>query len=293
MTNAWIPLAHWSERVGLSLRPRSATNSVITLGGLNTTLSLRVGSRAATCNQTEFWLGFAPQILNGIAQIHSLDARKTLEPLLKGYSQQLTSRKSIAIDAGHGGRDPGTRSALNQLEKAYTLDWARRLQTLLLLRGWTVTMTRTNDTEVSLADRVLQAEQSQADLFLSLHFNSGPPTVHLAGIETYCLTPVGVPSNLLRAEEDNLSMWPNNTFDAQNVQLGWQLHRTLIQHTRALDRGIRRARFMTVLRGQNRPAVLIEGGYLSNVAEAKKIATPAYRQLLAEAIANALEPSPF
>ena len=56
-----------------------------------------------------------------------------------------------------------------------------------------------------------------------------------------------------------------------------------------MDRGVCRARFLGVLRGQNRPAVLIEGGYLTNEAEARKIATPAYRQLLAEGVAKVLQ----
>jgi N-acetylmuramoyl-L-alanine amidase len=56
-----------------------------------------------------------------------------------------------------------------------------------------------------------------------------------------------------------------------------------------MDRGVRRARYQTVLPGQNRPAVLIEGGYLSNPREARRIADPQYRQKLAEAVARALE----
>jgi N-acetylmuramoyl-L-alanine amidase len=58
------------------------------------------------------------------------------------------------------------------------------------------------------------------------------------------------------------------------------------------DHGLRRARFMVVLRGQRRPAVLIEGGYLSNPREARRIADPAYRQKLAEAVAEVLAEEP-
>jgi N-acetylmuramoyl-L-alanine amidase len=67
-----------------------------------------------------------------------------------------------------------------------------------------------------------------------------------------------------------------------------RIQRTLLKVTGAKDHGVRRARFMTVLRGQNRPAVLVEGGYLSNPREARRIADPAYRQKLAEAVAAAL-----
>jgi N-acetylmuramoyl-L-alanine amidase len=68
----------------------------------------------------------------------------------------------------------------------------------------------------------------------------------------------------------------------------FRLHRTLIEETGAVDRGLRRARFVGVLRWQKRPAVLLEAGYLSNPEEAKKVATASYRQLLAEAVAKAL-----
>src|SRR5262249_54816476 len=138
-----------------------------------------------------------------------------------------------------------------------------------------VVLTRTNDIDLPLADRVLIADRANADLFISLHLNSGGSNRDLAGIETYCLTPTGMPSNLLRGyEDDPHETHPNNQFDEQNIQLASRLHRSLLQTTGATDRGVRRARFMAVLRGQSRPAVLIEGGYLSNPAEARKLASP-------------------
>jgi N-acetylmuramoyl-L-alanine amidase len=89
-------------------------------------------------------------------------------------------------------------------------------------------------------------------------------------------------------DDDPQQIYPNNGFDAQNVQVAFALHRAVIEHTKAEDRGLRRARFMTVLRGQNRPAVLIEAGYLSNPDEARQIASPDYRQSLAAALAKAV-----
>jgi N-acetylmuramoyl-L-alanine amidase len=98
-----------------------------------------------------------------------------------------------------------------------------------------------------------------------------------------------MPSSLLRGyEDDPRQIYPNNTFDAENLQLAFTLHRTLVQVTGAVDRGVRRARFMGVLRGQNRPAVLLEGGYLTHPTESKRIASPEYRQKLAEAVARGL-----
>jgi N-acetylmuramoyl-L-alanine amidase len=67
------------------------------------------------------------------------------------------------------------------------------------------------------------------------------------------------------------------------------MHNALLRATGEEDRGVRRARFIEVLRGQKRPAILIEAGYLSNPAEAKLIESDDYRQKLAEAFANALK----
>jgi N-acetylmuramoyl-L-alanine amidase len=83
--------------------------------------------------------------------------------------------------------------------------------------------------------------------------------------------------------------YPNNAFDAANLQLAIRLHAALLQASGEADRGVRRARFMGVLLGQKRPAVLIEGGFLSNPQEAEKIESPAFRQKLAAAVAEVLQ----
>jgi N-acetylmuramoyl-L-alanine amidase len=101
---------------------------------------------------------------------------------------------------------------------------------------------------------------------------------------------MGLPSSLVRDYEDNVQQsFPNNAYDEQNLQIAYRLHRSVVEALCEPDRGVRRARFMGVLRGQNRPAVLIEAGYLSNAIEAKKIASADYRQKLAEAVARGLE----
>jgi len=180
------------------------------------------------------------------------------------------------------------RATPGAIWKKSSLDWAFRLETLLTRAGWQVVLTRTNDVQVSLTERVAIADRHHADLFLSLHFNATAQPYH-AGIETYCVIPAGMPSNVTRGYEDNAALvFPNNQFDAQNLQLAFNLHRSLLATTGGQDRGVRRARFMTVLRGQNRPAVLMEGGYLSNPDEAVLITSTEYRQKLAEAVASVL-----
>jgi N-acetylmuramoyl-L-alanine amidase len=293
LVNAWVSLANWGleNGYGRPVQVGGVRNPAYELRGTNRVAAFRVGSRAAFFNGYEYWLGYAPQLINGLPHIHLLDVLKNLRPLLGLTPAHPPSERAVVIDPGHGGKDAGARSVFNGVwEKEYALDWSLRLARLLIASGWTVYLTRTNDTAVSLADRVGLAEQARASLFLSLHFNSGLPNRDLAGIETYCLTPSGMPSSLVRSyEDDPRQVYPNNAFDDRNFQFAFGLHRTLLQHAGAVDRGVRRARFMSVLRSQNRPAVLIEGGYLTNPQEARRIASPAYRQTLAEAVAKGLE----
>jgi N-acetylmuramoyl-L-alanine amidase len=225
--------------------------------------------------------------------VHALDLAKTLAPLTLQPSLLQRSSRVIVIDPGHGADNLGAKSAVSdRYEKEFVLDWARRLAPLLRAQGWSVYLTRTNDTEVSLPDRLALADDVHADLFVSLHFNSSDQVQSRAdscGLETYCLTPVGMPSSLTRHYEDPVNQaFPNNAFDEENFCYAVRLHQALVRATHRKDRGVRRARFMTILRGQNRPAVLLEAGYLTCPSEAQLIASSQYRQKLAEAVAKAL-----
>ena len=292
--NAWIALESWSAFNGLT-RPRQLSTGLEAAFALETgrgPLLMKMGSHAVRVGGIEYWLGFAPKLIRGLPYVHALDARKTLQPLLAAPPLPFTeSRRVVVIDPGHGGKDSGAKSLANgEYEKNYALDCSRRLQRLLEAAGWQVIMTRTNDTYLTLPERVAIADRAKADLFLSLHFNSGTGNGAQAGVETFCLTPRGMPSTLLReASDDPREHHPNNAFDDLNFYLATRVHRSVLAATGAGDRGVRRARFMGVLRGQNRPAVLIEAGYLTNQAEARKVATPAYRQSIAQGIAKALE----
>jgi N-acetylmuramoyl-L-alanine amidase len=291
--NAWIPLESWSQFNGIE-KPRrlyGGAESTYQLLTRNGAMSIQMGSQTLRFGGVDFWLGFAPRLIQGLPYVHAVDARKTLQPLAGRMWTLPQSNRTVVIDAGHGGKDSGAKSCINgEYEKHYALDWARRLERLLQTKGWNVVMTRTNDTFLSLSERVAVAEQANAALFLSLHFNSGSGNGRLAGIETYCLAPTGMPSSLNRGYSDDVrECHPNNAFDDENLHLATVLHRSLLSAVGAADREVGRARFFGVLRGQNRPAVLIEGGYLTNPDEARKIATSAYRQQLAEGIAKALE----
>lgn len=261
-------------------------------------MEVTAGKRTALWNGLNLELGYPPALTNGQVSLHHLDLTKSLTPLTQPAGLLLKRDRVIVIDPGHGGENYGAKSALgDRHEKEFALDWALRLERLLRNAGWTVHLTRTADVEVPLTNRVTFADSVHADLFISLHFNSNPQPQKRpdqGGIETYCLTPAGMPSSVTRNYEDELrQVFPNNAFDPENYLYAARIHRALVETTERRDRGLRRARFMGVLRGQARPAILVEGGYLTDPAEARLISSPEYRQKLANAIAKALTPGPL
>ena len=293
----WVSLENWAAEHGVD-KPHLLSNLPVTtyaVGSSNGIMVLAIGSREAAWNGIEIHLGFGPQIIDGQIFLYGPDLQKNLEPLLCDPPLALPwTNGIIVIDPGHGGMNSGTHSILDgRFEKEFTLDWALRLAPLLAQEGWQVFLTRTSDVDDSLSNRVAFAEAHHANLFMSLHFNSLAPDKNPSGIETYCVTPTGMPSTMTRGYGDYWSdNFPNNAFDAQNLQLAVRLQGALLRATGMEDRGVCRARFIGVLHGQHRPAVLIESGFLSNPGDARQIETPAFRQKLAQAVADAFRPEP-
>lgn len=289
----WTSLKRWALEQRI-LPPVLLTKSPLvtySLGSPQGMMVLAIGSREATWNGVALHLGFAPEIIDGEVYVHGLDLQKSFAPFLCSPPPYFGTNRTVVIDPGHGGINAGTLEVGDRRpEKEFTLDWARRLQPLLEKEGWRVFLTRTDDVDIALSNRVAVAENRHADLFLSLHFNSAAPDIKPVGLATFCLTPVGMPSTLTRGYPDLIAQsFPNNSFDTQNVQVAEAVQRALVHATGMEDRGVTRARFLGVLRGQHRPSVLIEAGFLSNPHEAKRIENPDFRQKLAEAVAAALK----
>ncbi len=289
----WTSLKQWAIEQNIS-PPRLMTKSPLVTYAVSSVkglMVLAIGSREVMWNGVTLQLGYAPEIVDGEVYVYGLDLQKNFAPFLCQPPATFGPNRIIVIDPGHGGMNAGTLSVNDgRPEKEFTLDWALRLQPLLERKGWQVFLTRTNDVDIALSNRVAFAENHHADLFISLHFNSLAPDQKPVGLATFCLTPTGLPSTLTRGYPDILTQnYPNNNFDQQNVQLAELLQRSLLRSSGLEDRGVSRARFIGVLRGQHRPAALIEAGFLSNPNEADRIASPEFRQTLAEAVAAALK----
>lgn len=289
-----IPLSAWARLCGFNdLRVvQGATPYTVELQGEQGTLTLVLGQRFAKWNGINLGIGFGPGVRQNQMVVHSLDVLKSFYPLSVGAFTIPKITRVLVLDPGHGGGDPGSQSNGRDYEKDLTLDWALRIEKLLQGSSWKVYLTRREDRDLSLLDRVAIANNHNADLFISLHFNSLENTGGArdeSGIETFCLTPTGAPSTVTRGfEDDARKVYPNNEFDSENILLATRMQESLVKASGRRDRGVRRARFMTVIREQKRPAVLVEGGFLSSPTEAARILDPTFRQQMAVAVCNAL-----
>lgn len=233
--------------------------------------------------------------------VSRLDVLKIVAPLLRpaDHVASLPSAppKLIVLDPGHGGTDPGKENKLVKVnEKTLTLDVALRLKKLLETDGWRVLLTRTTDTQLA-ADKVTDlqrradfANQHKAELFVSIHFNAverDPQRV--TGVETYTLAPRSILSTAAEKKDELTDVaFPGNRLDFGNLLLAEHLHRSMISSLKVPDRGLKLARF-SVLRFVQCPGILVECAYLSNEAEARRAATPEYRQQIALALAKGLQ----
>jgi N-acetylmuramoyl-L-alanine amidase len=245
-------------------------------------------SRKAALNGVNVWLSGPMTFRNGAACIPAVDVPTSLQPILTPpHNSPGKKITSICLDPGHGGKDPGNQDRRQQ-EKAYTLLLARELGTLLSKAGFKVSFTRTRDDFVDLPDRPEKARAKGADLFISLHFNSWEGDASaVKGAEVYCLTAPHTSSTNSRGEGANTGAYPGNQFDKQNLFLAYQVQKALLNNLAIEDRGVKRARY-AVLRAAAMPAILIEGGFMSNQAEAKKIYNAMYRRQMAQAITEAV-----
>ncbi|NQL98574.1 cell wall hydrolase [Streptococcus suis] len=200
-----------------------------------------------------------------------------------GTSVELPSTRSytVYIDPGHGGRDSGA-SYGGVHEKNLALSVSNKLRENLLKYGINVLMTRTGDYDVDFkTERSRMTNASNADLFISIHFNAtGAGVSNATGIETYWYQydPEYQP-------KINKEMHNNPTRLAESEILANKVQESLIKETGAVNRGVRRETF-AVLRETAIPAILVELGFMDNPSELQVIKQDSYHTRLAKALAQ-------
>lgn len=209
----------------------------------------------------------------------------------------------VFIDAGHGGKDPGT-SHNKILERAVTLDIALALGRLLQANGLQVVYSRSKDNTVALSERTRLANSAGTDLFVSIHVNAHE-NPQINGFETYYLDLATTPQAARVATLENagsdrrlgdmqkmLADVMLNARADESRRLASDIQRLSIfrlkkRNFQTRNNGVKSAPFH-VLCGAKMPAVLVEIGYCSNPAEARNLASPAYRHAIAEGLAEGI-----
>jgi N-acetylmuramoyl-L-alanine amidase len=237
----------------------------------------------------------------------------TTPPPLSAPARAPARSRLVVVDAGHGGRDPGTTLTVGTTrvpEKTVALAVSLKLRDALQARGVTVVMTRTTDTLIALRDRGPIANRAKGDLFVSVHVNAANPNWKnpsaTRGFETYFLAEAKTADDARVAEMENEAVKFETTQEtsradplgfilrdmAQNEHLRESLMlATLTQdHLKSVhpgpSRGVKQAPF-SVLVHSFMPSMLVELGFGSNPAEARWMLSEAGQKELAEAIADA------
>lgn len=177
---------------------------------------------------------------------------------------------TIVLDPGHGGKDGGATAIDSQKEKDLNLEVAQKLVPLLQSKGYEIILTRNRDEYLGLLDRSNIANDSRAEIFLSIHFNSAS-SEKAQGIEV-----------LYASEEDVLIKTTEQKYLAKELQ------NALIKETGAYSRGIKNRPDLSVLKRTEMTAALVELGFLSSPSDMADINSSGYLDKLARGIFNGI-----
>lgn len=169
--------------------------------------------------------------------------------------------RTVIIDPGHGGHDKGGQWG-RVYEKHLALDTSVRLESHLKKMGYNTVMTRRSDYFVSLPGRMTAANKYKNAIFVSIHYNYTWKQ-HVSGIETFY-------------------------HSQQSHKLAKDIHRGVMSRVKVTDRGVKYARYY-VIRNCNLPAVLVEGGFVSNSNERSRMKTAWFRDAIARGIADGVQ----
>ncbi len=215
--------------------------------------------------------------------------------------------KTIVIDAGHGGKDPGAVGYRGTKEKDIALDVAKRLEKKLSKNlNVKIVMTRDEDVFLRLSERTRIANENNGSLFISIHTNAAEDR-RASGFETFLIGPnkneaavrvaarenavlelEGISGQKLTNEDLIKATIAQSAFASKSEQFASMVQGEIKKRVQSKDRGVKQAGFY-VLMGASMPNVLVELGFISNPSEEKKLRSPQYRDQLATAIYRAVE----
>ena len=190
----------------------------------------------------------------------------------------------IFLDPGHGGKDPGA-SYYNITEKELNMQVYQKLRKELEGLGYTVLSSRDSDVFVDfVTERSKMVNNTDSDIFISIHFNaSGSPVSNRSGIQTYSYEEAaGYPSKIN-------PYWHNHPDRiSESNRLAADIHSSLLAETGAKDAGLLQSSF-AVLRETDKPAVLLELGYIDNFNENQQVRSDAYQNRLVAGIVKGIQ----
>jgi N-acetylmuramoyl-L-alanine amidase len=216
----------------------------------------------------------------------------------------------VAIDPGHGGRDPGAVGRGGTKEKDVALAIGRRLHRILeRTPGVSPVLTRTNDRLIKLRDRVRIARHARADLFVSIHADALDDS-RVSGASVYALSLSGASSEMarqlaakenavdliggvsLRDKDEQLASVLLDLSQTATIQSSLELGEDVLGELSRVGKlnrkEVQQAGF-AVLKAPDVPSILVETSFISNPSEERKLRSPRHQQRLAEAIATGIE----
>ena len=226
-----------------------------------------------------------------------------------GGKSSKSKNKVIVIDAGHGADDVGAVGQNERYEKVVNLNVTKYVGALLKQRGYTVYLTRNDDTFIKVQDRTVLANEKNADLFISIHSNAVPKEKvnEVDGIETFFLSPTRNERAKRVAALENKTDIREMSASSKDVFLeslnrpritashkfAIDVQSGILQSVRSRykdvnDSGVKEGPFW-VLVGAQMPSILVEVGYITHPKEGKRLYDKDYQQLLANGIANGVD----
>jgi N-acetylmuramoyl-L-alanine amidase len=303
----YLPLAPLCAQKGFSWDYDTFTRTVTLTRGAHK-INLKAGDSYVAVDGQLQQLGHPIDLYQGAVVVPHKFSEQILDPFTKeSYAPAraaapLLGIKKIVVDAGHGGNDPGAVGRSGLREKDINLDIAKRLSKLLKDEGFEVVLTRSGDRFIELSRRVDIANDSKADLFVSVHTNANRVR-SLKGFEIYYVSPYTSDSKrALSASKDGLlkfgpACFADSSRDlkavlwdmiytssrAESIELARTISRTVDSDMDVKVLGVKSANFF-VLKGARMPAVLVEIGFISNRNEEQLLKNTYYRQQIADAI---------